>query len=65
MTYTFAEFVNYLVADRAFIDSLTSKQVVIVDNSNKVVAGMTSGDAIPVLNEDGTTKLDENGKPVT
>lgn len=65
MTYTFAEFVNYLVADRAFIDSLTSKQVVIVDNANKVVAGMTSGDAIPVLNEDGTTKLDENGKPVT
>lgn len=53
MSYTFGEYVTYLVAEIANITSLTSKQIVVVDKNNKVVAGMASGDKIPTVDSNG------------
>lgn len=39
-TYTPAEIVDILVANKAWIESLTSKQIVITDSNDEVVAGM-------------------------
>lgn len=53
MSYTFGEYVTYLVAEIANITSLTSKQIVVVDKNNNVVAGMASGDKIPTVDNNG------------
>jgi hypothetical protein len=42
-----AAYIETLIASSAYINSLTSKQVVITDNDDKVVAGMISGNRIP------------------
>jgi 4-hydroxy-3-methylbut-2-enyl diphosphate reductase IspH len=44
---------NLIVHNTAFINSLTSKQVVITDNSNNIVAGMASGSSSDVLTAAG------------
>ena len=61
LDYSFGEVVSYLIADRAFIDNLASKQVIITDDNNRVVAGMTSGSRIPTVNPDGTINPDGPG----
>lgn len=61
LDYSFGEVVSYLIADRAFIDNLASKQVIITDDNNNVVAGMTSGSRIPTVNPDGTINPDGPG----
>lgn len=57
MSYDLTSFVNYLVADEAFIGDLTAHQVVITKENGTVVAGMTSGDTVPTevdaTNNDG------------
>lgn len=40
-------FFNFIKANAALIDNLTSHEVVITDSNNNVVAGMTSGQYIP------------------
>lgn len=42
-----AAYIETLIASSAYINSLTSKQVVITNNDDKVVAGMISGNRIP------------------
>ena len=38
-------FYNLLIANEAFITALASKQIVVVDNEGKPVAGLLSNDA--------------------
>lgn len=50
LDYSFAEVVSYLIADRAWIDNLSVRQVVVFDDATptpNVVAGMTSGNILP------------------
>jgi hypothetical protein len=50
LDYSFAEVVSYLIADTAWIDNLSVRQVVVFDNATpkpNVVAGMTSGNVVP------------------
>lgn len=48
LDYSFSEVVSYLIADRAFIESLSVNQLVVLNkNENEVVAGMTSGSRLP------------------
>jgi hypothetical protein len=50
LDYTFTEVVNHLIADTAWIDNLSVRQVVVFDNATpkpNVVAGMTSGNVVP------------------
>ena len=53
---------NLLVTNSAFINSLTSHQVVVTDNNNDVVGGITSGKAINTTLEGGNafTKTQQN-----
>lgn len=45
VSMTDAQFINQLISNKAYIEELSSKEVVITDNDN-IVAGMTSGNAI-------------------
>ena len=45
VSMTDAQFINQLISNKAYIEELSSKEVVITDNDN-IVAGMTSGSAI-------------------
>ena len=48
LDYSFAEVVSYLIANEAFINSLSVNQLVVLNNSeNAVVGGMTSGSTLP------------------
>jgi hypothetical protein len=47
LDYSFGEVFSYLIADRALIDSLSIRQVALLDNSDHVVGGMTSGEILP------------------
>lgn len=40
-------YINTLIAENAYIQSLTAKQIVVTDNNNKPVAGMLNGIYIP------------------
>lgn len=45
VSMTDAQFINQLISNKAYIEELSSKEVVITDDNN-IVAGMTSGNAI-------------------
>ena len=45
VSMTDAQFINQLISNKAYIEELSSKEVIITDNNN-IVAGMTSGSAI-------------------
>ena len=48
LDYDFSVVASYLIADRAFIESLSVNQLVVLNNAeNEVVAGMTSGRRLP------------------
>lgn len=63
LDWEWGAYFNILIANNAYINSLSSQQVVLVNESGEVVGGMTSGEYIPVI-ENGQVKHDSEGNVV-
>ncbi len=63
LDWEWGAYFNILIANNAYINSLSSQQVVLVNESGEVVGGMTSGEYIPVI-ENGQVKHDSEGNVI-